>query len=268
MMSERVALKIYGERNTGTNYLTELTERNLIAHVLPGRVAGSDLRTRLTRRLRALAPSMMDRLHEAARDRYFEATFSENLGWKHMNPSIERIGPEALANVRFLMLVKNPYAWLLSLFNQPYHVGGRDGAIEVFIKRRLPVMERRENVGTDPLLPVEVWNRKMRGYLALQEAATHAQIVKYEAFLSDEEATLREVAEKLGIAVKATVTPVAQGVKDADRDVPHSAYADYYLNERWQAKLTPGAVEQINEGLDADLVARMGYQMLSPDDIG
>ena len=40
-----VALKIYGERNTGTNYLTLLAERNLCARILPGRVVDSDLRT-------------------------------------------------------------------------------------------------------------------------------------------------------------------------------------------------------------------------------
>ena len=264
-MSDRVALKIYGERNTGTNYLTELAEKNFNADVLPGRVEGTDLRTKLTRKLRRLMPSLTDGLHEASRDRFFEKTFARNLGWKHMNPALERIGPEALATVRFLMLVKNPYAWLLSLYRKPYHVGGRDTQFEAFLDRHLPVMELRENIGSEPLLPVEVWNRKMRGYLALKDAAVHAVIMRYESFLVDEVAALRQVAADLEIPVREQFVPVGQSATQSGWNVSRSDYADYYLQERWRENLTEGAVRLINARLDQGFVAQMGYTLIDPE---
>ena len=267
-VSGRIVLKIYGERNTGTNYLTELVEKNLDVEVLPGRVDNADLRTRITRRVQRILPMLPSNMHEAARDRFFKMTFQHNLGWKHMNPAVDRIGHEALTSVRFLMLVKNPYAWLLSLFQNPYHVGGRDTQLEAFLARHLPVMELRENIGPDPLPPVEVWNRKMRGYLALKQAATHKAIVHYEDFLVNEQATLHRVAAELGISVRADFEPVAQGVKRAGQGCSHTDYANYYLQELWRKKLNSEAVRQINSQLDVEVVAQMGYQLIDPDEFG
>ena len=261
-----VALKIYGERNTGTNYLTLLAERNLCARILPGRVVDSDLRTVLTRRLRRLVPGFAHQMHETARDRYFEATFSDNLGWKHMNPSVERIGAEALSAVRFMMIIKNPYAWLLSLYQRPYHVGGSGDSFEAFLDQPLPVMEQRENIGPDPLRPVEVWNRKMQGYETLRRAARHAVIVRYEDFLIDETAALELAAARLGIPVRDRHEPVEDGVKQSDQNVTHEDYVRYYLEERWRHKLSAAALEKINATLDAEFVKRLGYDLLRVDD--
>ncbi|WP_299971123.1 hypothetical protein [uncultured Roseobacter sp.] len=263
--SSDVALKIYGERNTGTNYLTALMDQNLCAEVLPGHVDGKDLRTQLTRRLHRALPGLARGLHEAARDRYFEATFARNLGWKHMNPDVARIGADALSSVRFLMVVKNPYSWLLSLFQRPYHVGGKDTRFEEFLERHLGVMEQRENIGRDPLSPVEVWNRKMRGYQVLKAAAKHAMIVRYEDFLEDEAAALERVATQLGITLRGTHIPITGGVKHADGELSHKDYATYYLQEKWRDRLSKSALERINAELDPDLVTRLGYQMISPD---
>lgn len=263
LLPGEVALKIYGERNTGTNYLTSLFERNLRARILAGRVDDRDVLTQLTRRLHRFMPALTHSLHEAARDRFFEATFPQNLGWKHMNPDIERIGPEALAAVRFLMVVKNPYSWLLSLYQRPYHIGAKDVCFEDFLNRHLGVMQKRENIGPDPLSPVEVWNFKMRGYQALLAAAPHAMIVRYEDFLTDEFAALGRVARALEVPLRETYEPADAGIKQRDHDVTQKDYADYYLNERWRGKLTARALQKINATLDPALVTQLGYQMIS-----
>lgn len=268
LLPGEVALKIYGERNTGTNYLTALMAQNLSAKILNGRVDDKDVLTQLTRRLHRFMPSITRSLHEAARDRFFEATFAHNLGWKHMNPDIERIGPEALASVRFLMVVKNPYAWLLSLYQRPYHVGAKDVCFEDFLDRHLGVMQKRENIGPDPLSPMEVWNCKMRGYQALQAAAPHAMIVRYEYFLTDELVALESVANTLGIDLRRTYAPVGPGVKQDDRDVTQKHYAEYYLNEKWRDKLSAKALQKINASLDPKLVTQLGYEMISGDETG
>ncbi|NPA93438.1 MAG: hypothetical protein GXO56_07140, partial [Chloroflexi bacterium] len=72
-------LKIYGERNTGTNYLSQLVALNLPqVRLLPGVVP---------RWLQLFFPRA-----EAPRDLYFQWTFKRNLGWKHaMAPTAEQL---------------------------------------------------------------------------------------------------------------------------------------------------------------------------------
>lgn len=267
-MSGKIRIKIYGERNTGTNYLTTLLERNVDADLLPGRVDDTDLRTVVTRRLRQFMPGLAHAWHEAARDRFFEATFSKNLGWKHMNPDPARIGAEALNDVRFVMLVKSPYAWLLSLYQRPYHVGVRENRFEDFLEQPLTVMEQRENTGSRPLTPTEVWNHKMQGYKILQKAARHAVIVRYEDFLVDEQGALAKLAQDLGVERSGAYVPVDTGVKEQDHAISHADYVDYYLRERWRKKLSKGAVERINATLDLDLVRELGYTLVSSESAG
>lgn len=64
--------KLYGERNTNTNYLGKLLELNVEVGQLPGVVPKSIFR------LQNWLPG-----DERVRDWYFAATFRTNLGWKH-----------------------------------------------------------------------------------------------------------------------------------------------------------------------------------------
>lgn len=260
-ISGEVRLKIYGERNVGTNYVEALIAQNLRVSVLPGRVPSSDLRTQLMGQLKRVLPGV-EAWHEAARDRYFDQHFNRDLGWKHMCPAPERIGASGLAEVRFVIVVKNPYSWLLSLFRSPYHVGGRDADFETFLHRRLPVMETRENIGARALTPVEVWNRKGQGYLALQAAAARAIIVPYEDFLRDEAAIIARIADRLEIARRPDFQSIASGVKRSNRSITREEYVDYYLNERWKADLSAENIRNINSLLDPALMAALHYDFL------
>ena len=138
-MSAEVALKVYGERNTGTNYLEQLASENLSVRILSGIVPRRYWQTFLTRQLRAVAPERFAGTHEAARDRYFTRTFASTLGWKHMIPAPEAIGQNNLSEVRFVMLVKNPYSWLLSLYRRPYHGGTKSVSMEAFLEDSEPI---------------------------------------------------------------------------------------------------------------------------------
>lgn len=264
LMTDQIvpSLKIYGERNTGTNYLTALMDGNFNADILSGRVDDRYLPVLVTRKLRRYWPSLAHKLHEAARDRYFSTTFDQNLGWKHMNPDLERIGPSSLEDVRFVMVLKNPYAWLLSLFQRPYHVGGRDDRFEDFLDRRLAVMERRENIGPHSLTPVEVWNAKLDGYRALERSAKHAMIVQYEDFLRDEGAALDRVGRTLGLSMRQARMSINTGIKRDDSQRTRTDYADYYLKERWRDKLTAETIAKINSVIDAEAVRTVGYEII------
>src|SRR5690554_5707917 len=96
------AIKVYGERNTGTNYLEQLLELNVDLPRLPGVVPSFVAR--------------LDRGAEASRDAWFRLTRRWNLGWKHQAaPTPAQRASWRCGGVLFVTLTKNPYSWALSM---------------------------------------------------------------------------------------------------------------------------------------------------------
>ena len=154
-------IKIYGERNTGTNYVSALVALNLAATQVPGGIPPG------VRRIHRALPG-----HQWVRDLYFACTHRRNLGWKHCvpDPDERRLHtwkgePGALV---FVTLTKNPYAWLLSLHRRPYHPAHPRGLDFLTFLQTPWRTFGRDNMGRARLAsPVELWNAKNRAYLAL-----------------------------------------------------------------------------------------------------
>lgn len=108
-------IKLYGERNTGTNYLDEVLALNFDAERLRG---GAPAEINKQKRPQAAK--------EALRDEHDAATYAVTLGWKHreVDPdSLARLAPPG-GSIFVVTLTKNPYSWLLSLKKRPYHYRG------------------------------------------------------------------------------------------------------------------------------------------------
>jgi hypothetical protein len=248
-------VKIYGERNSGTHYLTRLVAANLTARLL------ESIEPRMVR-----VSARYLRAPEVVRDVYFHLTFRRNLGWKHMNPrspqELTRWGIDR-AGLRFLMLTKNPYSWVVSMMRNPYHLGGRAADIDELVRRNWPC-RRRENMGRTASSLIDVWCTKTRSYLALSEQAPSC-LVRYEDLLVDPAASIGRVAETLGLERRRdTFLNVAPSAKREGRAQSRTfeSYRLYYLNEGWRPSLTPTAIATINSQLDADLMHRVGYEII------
>jgi len=250
-------MKLYGERNTGTHYLSRLVAANLRVRLL------ESIEPRIIRRA-----ARHLRGAEVVRDVYFSLTFRRNLGWKHMNPKSPQelrdlhIDPEA---VRFLMLTKNPYPWVISMLRHPYHLGAASVKdIEELVRRKW-ACTRRENMRDKTAFLIDVWCTKTRSYLNLIEQA-HACLVRYEDLLMDPASSLSRVASTLGLQPRnETFANIDLSAKREGRATGRTfeSYRDYYLNEQWRNALTPAAVEIINSQLDRELVERVGYNIIS-----
>ena len=246
----RTLLKLYGERNTGTNYLEQLAGLNLAAAVLPGST-----------------PPWLRRLFgegEGRRDGYFRLTWGRNLGWKHsVAPSpqeLERQG-EWVRRLAVITLTKNPYSWLLSLHRNPYHHQGTEPAFEAFLETPWQTVGRERHNGVFSH-PVALWNAKNASYLALAGGGVPCANLRYEDLLADPEATLRGAAAACDLAMQGRpFCNVTSTTKVEDRR-DFQSYQDYYLHERWKAKLTTNSVDLINRSLDPVLMAAFGYECL------
>ena len=269
----RPKLKIYGERNTGTNYLSRLVALNLDVDELIG----------VMPKLRGVVPKPVLALEKRLRrrdrvtDAYFALTYGRNLGWKHALVEPERIA-RRLNGARqrgcVVTITKNPYSWLLSMHRRPYKKAQFFGArptLEEFLRTPWKTVGR-ERVPQMIPTPVDLWNVKNAAYLRLKETVP-ALNVKYEDILEDPAGLIQLIATTFSLGrtsdrfqdySQSTKAGWPQG--DPDRDKDSNYYRDYYLNERWKSKLSPEAIRFINERLDRGLMDQFGYAWLTEDD--
>ncbi|HID34407.1 MAG TPA: hypothetical protein EYP25_07535 [Anaerolineae bacterium] len=247
-------IKLYGERNCGTNYLEQLIRRNLTATLLPG-TAPAWLRRRFRHH---------PRLREQVIDAYFFMTFGRNLGWKHMlAPDVARLerSIRPLGQTYFLFLVKNPYAWLLSLHRHPYHHPHPAGDFDAFIRAAWPTLGRENHARRPFLNPVVMWNLKNASYLRLAREAG-GQIVRYEDLVADPDAVIHAIARAGGIKRKSDIFVNVEDSVKGEENRDFAFYRAYYLEERWRAELSSSAIQFINQHLDKTLLGDLRYHML------
>lgn len=244
-------LKMYGERNTNTNYMSKLLQLNLNVTEVPGVVP-------------PVVIKMQKKLpgKELLRDIYFDLTYAQNLGWKHtcVKPQ-ETLNKYGLVkpNLTFLTITKNPYSWLLSLHRRPYHqYYADDPSLETFLQRPWKTIGR-DNVKTDLANPIELWNIKNKSYLQLDSKKTINTTT--EKIFLDPEAIIQQISQEHLIERKSDkFINYESSTKDNNKD--SSYYRDYYLSETWRESLSNEAVAIINESVDKELMSHFGYSLL------
>ncbi|MDG2277258.1 MAG: hypothetical protein P8L31_04810 [Pseudomonadales bacterium] len=239
-------IKLYGERHTSTNYLTQLIRLNCAAELFEGVVP------RAYRTLERLGISGL-------RDRFFRNSFDQNLGWKHAAlPSLEKLAPHLTAT-RIVTLTKNPYAWIVSMHRRPYHLAGAAGlSIEEFVSRKWRMLER-DNVAERALTITELWNRKNRTYLVPTEAAILN--LTSETVQLDPSASVRQIAAFANLNCATNFQDFSASTKKR-QNLDANYYRHYYAEEVWRETLSEQAISTINSELDQTLAAHFGYQKI------
>ena len=128
--------KLYGERNTGSRYLQRLLETNLqVSHLKLGQARSVKL----------------DKLAEKQKDTVYAQRFDHFLGWKHqcaLSAAQLRDRSALTGRVLFVVTGKNPYSWLLSLFDKPYHIVDQRAAnFNMFVRKPWGVLGRENMEG-------------------------------------------------------------------------------------------------------------------------
>lgn len=245
-------VKIYGERNTGTNYLSRLLQLNVEVREIEG-----------------VVPSKLSLLQEWLpgkewlRDLYFSASFPKTLGWKHacvIESGVLNQHEIVNDDLFFVTLTKNPYAWLLSLYRRPYHQKYRvKPDFETFLQMPWKTVSR-DNLGVRAVSsPVELWNRKVSSYGNIDDMrAVH---VSSEELVSEPEQVLDRICDKFALGRKnSSFLDHESSTKKDGKDRQY--YNNYYRNELWREKLSDRAIELIDSRLDKALVRKLGYRML------
>ncbi len=245
-------VKIYGERNTGTNYLSELIKANFQVKLIPGK---APLHIQLKERLTSG--------NESTRDTYFRETFDTNLGWKHAKVDVVKLKDVSkFEQVGFLCLVKNPYSWLASLYRSPHHFEGIElGKFEDFLSRKDLKVLKRDQLTVGYSSPVELWNQKNRSYHTLAKEP-NTFLIRYEDLAQAPHEIVEQIAARFELDMKNDrVINIQKSTKSGNKR-SYEDYRAYYESEAWKEKFAPESIQIVNNQLDAELVLNLGYSLL------
>ena len=260
-MAERIKrIKVFGERNTGTNFIEGLLRDNLDIGVCPGI---------LPNRLQCLYKAVSNMLPYALawhvvehdRNRRFEARFDEHVGWKHARlpnlPKNRDCYPDGLG---FIALIKDPYAWLQSLHQRPYqgkiHSTATPLSFSDFLRTPWPTV-KRECGPAEYANPVQMWNDKVASYETLH-AYGPTLILPYENIIEDIEGFLKTVCHTFGLPKSGRVEIRATSTKGDDGRTTKEIVR-YYRSREWVKNLAADDLNCINDQLDHGLRENFGY---------
>lgn len=244
------AIKIYGERNCGTNYLEKLIELNLECNLL--KLNLNRLQITLLKNIKY--DFVYNTIHKIQRN--------QTLGWKHGCPPLQNINkfPDPLL---IITITKNPYAYISSLYKKPYHIkGAKPDSILNFIKHKWKTRERDLTDQRILKSPIELWNIKNHAYLSLSTHVKHKVVnTNYEELIQDPERFIRKIAAVLNLELKRSNS--FQNYEDSTKSSGQkfTNYQDFYLNKKWLDQFDSESLQFSNSILNYDLMKRLGYSV-------
>lgn len=245
-MSAKTILKVYGERNTGTNFLCNLLENNLPIKLLTGTVK-----------------YRFFKVNEATKNLYFKLSKKNNLGWKHAAVDVSLVQQhKELNQLGIVCLVKNPYSFTLSLNKRPYHNKHKSKLrLDQFVSSPWQLQERDELNAQVLESPVLLWNKKVASYFELKKAMPNqVYILRYEDLIDNPEQATQDMARFFHVEANQQFVNMNESTKKEDKKFKD--YRAYYLEEQWRSKLDNKSIDLINNNLDKTLVQELDYNWI------
>lgn len=245
-------VKIFGERNTGTNALKRIIEQNSASRCLPS--TALELDPFAMRRVRlALTP--------LARERRTDAIFARRgplEAWKHCATNF--VDVSAFAGVLVLFTVRHPASWLVSFFKRPYHqLGWRPRDLEKFSEISWRTVER-ERLGGASLRPLELYQRKLESYLEFAERLSRYRI--QHQFVRFEDLILHQADVFTGIAGDLLdPSPRFHELRESTKDKAKQLedYQRYYGEERWREVIGDNLQQMVSAQIEWSNFGQFGY---------
>lgn len=201
-------IKVFGERNSGNNYLMQLLKANF-------------------------------------KEAYFPKGWVRKYGWTHGVPKVN--GSEE--DVLFLVIVKNPYSWLLSMQEHPHIPGYTKKTFSEFIRSPLDGYET----------PMLLWSFKYFSFIQKLRNLKFV-IIKYELMLSDPKTTIEMMAKKYKVKRRGEFKNVRRSTKSNGTLSDHLFdKKDFYLNDEWKDQINKEDYAFINDKLDKFLMQTFNY---------
>lgn len=238
----RLAVKVFGERNCGTNFTETVLKSSPHLRVLP-QAAPKNVRGVAAR---------LGRLKEPVLDLWDSANRRRTMGWKHCYIDDTTVARMQHRPVVGIALTKHPLSWLVSLRKNPYHIlrTGSSLTHQHLIRERLP---------RSPRNLFDLWQIKTERYLRLR-ASGDLMVVRFEDVVVAPADVLTDVFESRAVEVGDLVVP-ERSVKARKDSRSTGQIQSEYAAEKWRDALTEADYEEAHATLSPALLRELSYEI-------
>lgn len=261
-MNKIAQIKIFGERNTGTNWLEKIILANydipLIHHQ-------GIIDREITQEQKLFLKQYSQELRVVLRERLIDNIFASQkarrlFGWKHSTVNYSHLSKINLfEQTGFIFLVKDPYSFLKSLHVRPYHsLVDVPKNLDDFVLT--PWMTVNRDYTLEPLLksPLELWNLKTFSYLSFMKKYENCLILRYEDLLQDYDLIFRLIKQKFSIQPILKLK-IINSTKD--RELKFADYQKKYLECDPKQGFEKQTIDFIQSSLNQDLIEFLDYKL-------
>lgn len=239
-------IQIFGERNSGTNFLFKTLEQNLVD-----------------------VPEM-----------------GFSFGWKHGFTNRKKIQSTDTKQVLFICMFKDPYAWISSMHEKPHHAPQLYFMdFSDFIRSEWACYKgknyqiRAKNLKDNPVLPeeemmqerdpkskqrfenvVHLRNAKNRNFLRLRSLTENIIYLKYEDFFIDPAKKLEEILSPYNLDLKNDFK-VSNAYHGKSQKLVWDKKA-FYQEKRYLEKYNEDDLKFVNNILDSGFESQLGYEII------
>lgn len=252
MKNENYKIKVFGERNTGTNYLEKLLKINFKNTLITGTYAQARPFT-----YKFLKLLRLNVLLEKLADRYFKNN-PQTLGWKHRKlPAL--FDKNIYENIIFILVVRNPYDFLLSFKRRPYNTGFSSSEKNIIfneIKSR-----KRETSSSEKFVnAIDLYNKKYKSYLDFK--AQNMIIIRYEDLVMETEKTLNKINGQFTLLTKNGFPNILNENSKGDKGRDLNFYKNQLINKNYHKLFDNLELKKINSFLDFNILNKFSYKII------
>jgi hypothetical protein len=250
-------IKIFGERNTGTNALIRILKNNSESQFYPGTM--SELSHTYPEKSTLFKKLGLGKVEEeAAIDQAFNGRGLLER-WKHSATFTTKEELSQLGACAFIITVRHPLSWLIGLYKNPYHIL-IDKPVDLlsFASTKWRTVGR-ENLPNNFYLPLDLLEEKLKSYLELIEKLEKEnrpyKIIQFEKFVTNQKATFEDIRPMLDVP-SFDFEELSESTKEKNKN--SRFYATYYDNETWRKDFPE--IEYIKNTISRDLLSTFGYE--------
>jgi|APSaa5957512576_1039674.scaffolds.fasta_scaffold00035_21 hypothetical protein len=195
------------------------------------------------------------------RDNIREVEIVFNHGWKHGLPNYNSLIPIP-EDTLFLIIHKNPYSWLLGMFEHPHHlpelamVSWEDFLSNDF--RSYDIITEQKIVETfDNIFKCR--EEKIALFLLLRKVVKNIEFIKYEELLENPKIELDFLAIKYNLAIWDSTIILEKYCLESAISIETFNKKDFYLKEEFFKKIPQHIIEYITANLNWKLEEQIGY---------
>lgn len=241
------AVKIFGERNTGTNALSQFIAQNSKSLLLPG----------VFSHLPKADISVLSQKGRGEREQLIDLAFSHQpptFQWKHCATNFTDEDLARFSKCTTLVLIRNPVSWCLALWKKPYNrLIEPPESFDEFVNLKWKTVGR-ERLNLKELSPPDLINLKMSYYKEFvsrgQKNGLLMKVLHFESLVCSPLSVWMNIKANLSNP-KENPALIERSTKDPSKNLQF--YQVYYGEEKWRSEISENTYNLLEKSIDWNL---------------